>query len=118
MYFHHNTSPHVAGEGWSTGGFGYTTRLYLDIDLALFCCLRLGCGTAPLCWLHKNLGAVNTDIWKFYRRTQSMARKSGWSRTFRKDSKLQQYFLDQVVPTGKTLGTGSYGSVLEVSGEF
>ncbi len=47
-----------------------------------------------------------------------MARRTGWSRTFRKDSKLQQYFLDQVVPTGKTLGTGSYGSVLEVSGEF
>ncbi len=47
-----------------------------------------------------------------------MARRSGWSRTFRKDSKLQQYFLDKVVPTGKTLGTGSYGSVLEVSGEF
>ncbi len=44
-----------------------------------------------------------------------MARRPGWSRTFRRDSKLQQYFLDQVVPTGKTLGTGSYGSVLEVS---
>ncbi len=44
-----------------------------------------------------------------------MARRRGWSRTFRRDSKLQQYFLDQVVPTGKTLGTGSYGSVLEVS---
>ncbi len=47
-----------------------------------------------------------------------MARRPGWSRTFRKDSKLRQYFLDQVVPTGKTLGTGSYGSVLEVSGEL
>ncbi len=47
-----------------------------------------------------------------------MARRQGWSRTFRKDSKLQQYFLDRVVPTGKTLGTGSYGSVLEVSGVF
>ena len=44
-----------------------------------------------------------------------MARRPGWSRSFRRDSKLQQYFLDQVVPTGKTLGTGSYGSVLEVS---
>ncbi len=47
-----------------------------------------------------------------------MARRQGWSRTFRRDSKLQQYFLDRVVPTGKTLGTGSYGSVLEVSGVF
>ncbi len=44
-----------------------------------------------------------------------MARRPGWSRSFKKDSKLQQYFLDQVMPTGKTLGTGSYGSVLEVS---
>ncbi len=61
---------------------------------------------------------INVDIWKFHRRTQTMARRSGWSRTFRKDSRLQQYFLDKVVPTGKTLGTGSYGSVLEVSGEF
>ncbi len=40
------------------------------------------------------------------------------SGTFRRDSKLQQYFLDRVVPTGKTLGTGFYGSVLEVSGVF
>ncbi len=44
-----------------------------------------------------------------------MARRPGWSRSFKKDSKLQQYFLDLVIPTGKTLGTGSYGSVLEVS---
>ncbi len=47
-----------------------------------------------------------------------MARRQGWSRTFRRDSKLQRYFLDRVVPTGKILGTGSYGSVLEVSGVF
>ena len=47
-----------------------------------------------------------------------MARRQGWSGTFRRDSKLQQYFLDRVVPTGKTLGTGFYGSVLEVSGVF
>ncbi len=44
-----------------------------------------------------------------------MARRPGWSRSFRRDPKLQQYFLDRVVPTGNTLGTGSYGSVLEVS---
>ncbi len=47
-----------------------------------------------------------------------MARRPGLSRTFRRDPKLQRYFLDRVVPTGKTLGTGSYGSVLEVSGVF
>ncbi len=48
----------------------------------------------------------------------TMARRQGWSRSFRRDSKLQHYFLNQVVPTGKTLGTGSYGSVLEVSELF
>ncbi len=70
---------------------------------------------APLCWLHKNQGAAYSYL---EIPSEDMARRSGWSRTFSKDSKLQQYFLDKVVPTGKTLGTGSYGSVLEVSGEF
>ncbi len=37
------------------------------------------------------------------------------SRSFRDDPHLEQYFLDKVVPTGKTLGVGSYGSVVEVS---
>ena len=36
------------------------------------------------------------------------------SRSFRNDSQLRQFFLEGVTPTGKTLGTGSYGSVLEV----
>ena len=43
-----------------------------------------------------------------------MARRSGSSRTFRNDPQLQQYFLEGVAPTGKTLGGGSYGSVVEV----
>ena len=43
-----------------------------------------------------------------------MARRSGSSSTFRNDPQLQQYFLDGVAPTGKTLGVGSYGSVVEV----
>ena len=43
-----------------------------------------------------------------------MARRSGSSSTFRNDPQLQQYFLDGVAPTGKTLGIGSYGSVVEV----
>ena len=32
---------------------------------------------------------------------------------FRKD--LKQFVLDDVTPTGRVLGTGSYGSVVEVS---
>ena len=47
--------------------------------------------------------------WRFV-----MARRSGSSRTFRNDPQLQQYFLEGVAPTGKTLGVGSYGSVVEV----
>ena len=43
-----------------------------------------------------------------------MARRSGSSRTFRNDPQLQQYFLEGVALTGKTLGVGSYGSVVEV----
>ncbi len=43
------------------------------------------------------------------------ARTREWSRNFREDPHLQQYFLDKVVPTEKTLGVGSYGSVVEVS---
>ena len=43
-----------------------------------------------------------------------MARRSGSSSTFRNDPQLQQYFLEGVAPTGKTLGVGSYGSVVEV----
>ena len=43
-----------------------------------------------------------------------MARRSVSSRAFRNDPQLQQYFLEGVAPTGKTLGVGSYGSVVEV----
>ncbi len=43
-----------------------------------------------------------------------MARRS-LSSNFRSDARLQQYFLDKVVPTGKALGSGSYGTVFEVS---
>ena len=35
--------------------------------------------------------------------------------SFRDDPQLQQYFLDGINPTGKVLGVGSYGSVVEVS---
>ena len=48
------------------------------------------------------------------RQYRVMARRSGSSSTFRNDPQLQQYFLDGVAPTGKTLGVGSYGSVVEV----
>jgi len=37
--------------------------------------------------------------------------------TFRRDSLLQNFYLDGVNPTGKTLGAGSYGSVVEVMKE-
>ncbi len=39
----------------------------------------------------------------------------GRSRNFREDPHLQHYILDKIVPTEKTLGVGSYGSVVEVS---
>ena len=34
---------------------------------------------------------------------------------FRNNRQLQQYVLTDVTPTGRLLGTGSYGSVEEVS---
>ncbi len=37
------------------------------------------------------------------------------SQDFQKDPQLLQFTLEEVVPTGKTLGLGSYGSVVEVS---
>ena len=43
-----------------------------------------------------------------------MARRSALSRSFRSDSQLSQFFLDGVTATGKVLGVGSYGSVVEV----
>ena len=43
-----------------------------------------------------------------------MSRRWDWSRSFRNDSHLRQYFLEGVTPKGKTLGAGSYGSVVEV----
>ena len=33
---------------------------------------------------------------------------------FRRDKQLQQYVLNDVTPTGRVLGNGSYGSVEEV----
>ncbi len=69
---------------------------------------------APFGWLFfKSFGAGSRYLAILFEQA-----KPGRSRIFKKDSKLQQYFLEQVIPTGKTLGTGSYGSVLEVSGKF
>ena len=34
---------------------------------------------------------------------------------FRNDPQLQQFVLNDVTPTGRVLGTGSYGTVEEVS---
>ena len=36
------------------------------------------------------------------------------SGVFRRDPILQHFYLDGVVPTGETLGVGSYGAVVEV----
>ena len=41
-------------------------------------------------------------------------RLSDLSRAFGRDSTLQEFYLEGVSPTGKTLGVGSYGSVVEV----
>ena len=44
-----------------------------------------------------------------------MALKSDVSQSFRNDSQLKKFVLTDVTPTGTVLGTGSYGSVEEVS---
>ena len=38
--------------------------------------------------------------------------------SFKEDPLLQEYLLDRVAATGKTLGVGAYGSVIEVSNDF
>ena len=42
-------------------------------------------------------------------------RRGDIGRAFRNSHQLQQFVLPGVTPTGKVLGTGSYGSVEEVS---
>ena len=42
-------------------------------------------------------------------------KRRGVVQAFRNNQKLQQFVLTDVTPTGKVLGTGSYGSVEEVS---
>ena len=42
-------------------------------------------------------------------------RRGDIGRAFRNNHQLQQFVLPGVTPTGKVLGTGSYGSVEEVS---
>ena len=37
------------------------------------------------------------------------------AKSFKENSQLQHFVLNQVTPTGRVLGTGSYGSVEEVS---
>lgn len=44
-----------------------------------------------------------------------MAFQSDVGEAFKNDSQLQQFMLSNATPTGKLLGTGSYGSVEEVS---
>ena len=42
-------------------------------------------------------------------------KRADLSRTFRRDPLLREFYLDGILPTGETLGVGSYGSVVEVS---
>jgi len=44
-----------------------------------------------------------------------MAKSLSRSAAFKSSQELQSYYLDNVIPTGKTLGVGSFGSVVEVS---
>ena len=37
-----------------------------------------------------------------------------WQQTFRSNPELQRFVLDGVRPTGRQLGVGSYGSVMEL----
>ena len=37
-----------------------------------------------------------------------------WQQTFRNNPELQRFVLDGVRPTGRQLGVGSYGSVMEL----
>lgn len=41
--------------------------------------------------------------------------QQGIGQAFRNNCQLQQFVLTEVTPTGRLLGTGSYGSVEEVS---
>ncbi len=45
----------------------------------------------------------------------ALRRKRDVGEVFRKDRQLQHFVLNDVTPTGRVLGTGSYGSVEEVS---
>ena len=47
----------------------------------------------------------------------ALFRRSGVAQAFRDNRQLQQFVLIGVTPTGRVLGTGSYGSVEEVSVE-
>ena len=44
-------------------------------------------------------------------------RKELVAKAFNNNHELQEFIIADVAPTGKTLGSGSFGSVLEVSGK-
>ena len=48
----------------------------------------------------------------------ALFRRPGVAQAFRNNRQLQQFVLTGVTPTGRVLGTGSYGSVEEVSVEL
>ena len=56
------------------------------------------------------LSVVLSLYWKM-----AFFRRQGVAQAFRNNRQLQQFVLTDVTPTGNILGTGSYGSVEEVS---
>ena len=53
------------------------------------------------------------SVMSFFRRS-----RPGVAQAFRNNRQLQQFVLTGVTPTGRVLGTGSYGSVEEVKLSF
>ena len=63
-------------------------------------------------------GVVGTAFCCFHPDIQyAMAKRrvTDLSRTFKRDTFLQEFYLEGVLPTGENLGMGSYGCVVEVT---
>ena len=54
------------------------------------------------------------DLDQYRYAMMALFRRHGASQAFRNNCQLQQFVLTDVTPTGRVLGTGSYGSVEEV----
>ena len=77
-----------------------------------------------LSWPYVSVTKPNKDGWGWNNRSapfntaMALFRRSGVAQAFRNNRQLQQFVLTGVTPTGRMLGTGSYGSVEEVSVEL